>query len=436
MVFLIKALYYAAKNLIRKRHRFRKVLVFLLVTTLLYASSQIVADWLRGEEWMRLVLVFSVSWMWLPLTLLFLLLRHGEMFKRRTYAKFFWQLKFRAFDGSIPQYDGQEPLNQYVSVIHFHSRHPLDEWAKIRPTLEIFLKKKIYKITNVEGSFIMCNVFVIEQALPRFIPWQDALMVEGRKFVVGESPMKQVVWDAVNLPHGLVAGSSNSGKTTILRCIIRQAVLKKFNVTVLDFKAGGDFTGIEAEIMKYQDLKEDYGQILVTEPEKAEPMLAALAIEVSGRLAAFKDAGVANIDEYNARGREKFVPWLVVVDEAAEVLDVKPKAKEEKELYAQIDSHLRTLARLSRAAGVHLLMGLIRPDSEVLSGQIKNNLLWRACGYFADASVSKIVLGNDAATTLPPDVKGRFIIDGEETQAYYLPMPDVGNREHDGGASS
>lgn len=87
---------------------------------------------------------------------------------------------------------------------------------------------------------------------------------------------------------------------------------------------------------------------------------------------------------------------------------------------------LRTLTRTSRAAGVHLLLGFIRPSADVLDGQIKNNLLWRACGYFADPAASRIVLDNDKATELPPEIKGRFIIGEEETQAYYLPIPEVG----------
>ena len=156
-----------------------------------------------------------------------------------------------------------------------------------------------------------------------------------------------------------------------------------------------------------------------------------LTVEVKGRLACFKEAGVSNIDEYNARGREQFIPWLIVIDEAAEILDVKPKDKAEKELYADINQYLRTLARMSRAAGVHILMGFIRPSSEVLDGQIKNNLLWRVCGYFADPAAARIVLDNDRATELSPEIKGRFIVGKEETQAYYLPIPPAKGKDRD-----
>lgn len=233
--------------------------------------------------------------------------------------------------------------------------------------------------------------------------------------------MGKAVWDVTQLPHGLIAGASGGGKTTILRCIIHQAISKHFNVSVLDFKGGGDFHDVEKEHAKYHDLGDGYGSLIISDPEEASQLLTALVVEARGRAEKFKEAGVRDIDEYNASGKTPFVPWLVVVDEAAEILDVKPKDKAEKDLYSGIDQSLRTLARVSRATGITLLLGFIRPSADVLDGQIKNNLLFRCCGYFSDPAASRIVLDNDRATELPPEVKGRFIIGEEEAQAYYLP---------------
>lgn len=270
------------------------------------------------------------------------------------------------------------------------------------------------------------NIYLIQETLPSFIPWDDSFMEAGNKFAIGEGYTARVIWDTTALPHGLIAGATGSGKTGILRCLIHQAIYKKWNIQVLDFKGGGDYASVEREAQKYRDLENGYGPFIISDLEEARKLLLALTIEVKGRLEKFKEAGVSNITEYNARGWDHFVPWLVVIDEAAELLDVKPKDKAEKELYTEIDHLLRTLTRTSRAAGVHLLLGFIRPSADVLDGQIKNNLLWRACGYFADPAASRIVLDNDKATELPPEIKGRFIIGEEETQAYYLPIPEVG----------
>lgn len=370
----------------------------------------------------NMILAFCVRWAWVPLSVLFLIIRHGEILTRRRYRKFFLSKKIVGFNGRLPTYIKSAMFNRYLKTIRFRSRVPLCEWTKHIPCLEMFYKKKVYKIESSEEDITTVDIYVIEELLPEYIEWQDNYMQGGRKFAIGEGYMGQTVWDASTLVHGIVAGATGGGKTNLLRCIIHQAILKKFNVSVFDFKQGGDFVQSEQEYRKYKDLEAGYGPMVISEPEETRNVLVSLLVEIRYRLAKFKEAGVTNIDEFNALGWNQFIPWLLVFDEAAEILDVKPKDKAGKELYTEIDQTLRTLARISRAAGVHILLGVIRPSHDVIDGQIKNNLLWRACAYFADSAASKVVLENDRATELPPNVKGRFIIGEDEVQAYYLPL--------------
>lgn len=361
--------------------------------------------------------------LWLPLLLSLVLVIISIPEHRR--QRFFTSIGFRGYDGKTPRYIGRYNVNAYLKKIRFKSRIPFTEWEKAKLDIEMFYRRKIYKIEQAKEDIRIMEIFLIQEALPSFILWDDSFMESGEKFAIGESFTGKVVWDVLAYPHGIIAGSTGSGKTGILRNITHQAVMKRWNVQMFDFKSGGDYASIEREAKKYRDMESGYGPFIISDPEEARQLLLALTIEVRGRLEKFKEAGVSNITEYNSRGRDHFVPWLVVIDEAAELLDVKPKDKAEKEMYAEIDHLLRTLARTSRAAGVHLLLGFIRPSADVLDGQIKNNLLWRACGYFADPAASRIVLDNDKATELPPEVKGRFIIGEEETQAHYLPVPEV-----------
>jgi S-DNA-T family DNA segregation ATPase FtsK/SpoIIIE len=369
------------------------------------------------------VFAVFIRWSWIPTSATALIIRYGEVIKRRKFKRFFYDMRMFGIDGKIPEYMEGIVFNKHLMRYRFKSLLHPNEWEKKIEYFEMFFKKRVHKIQEYDKEDLtIMDIFVIQENLPKFIVWNDDFLEDGRNFAVGESYAERVVWRAADLPHGLVAGSTGSGKTALLRCIIHQAIQKKFNVSVLDFKGGGDFSSMEREYQKYNDLEEGYGSLIISEPERAHELLCALNIEVKGRLEKFKEAGVSNIDEFNERNKEQFLMWLIVIDEAAEILDIKPRDKMEKDMYAEIDKYLRTLARISRAAGVHILMGVIRPSSDILDGQIKNNLLWRVCGYFADSPASRIVLENDKATELPPDIKGRFIIDGEETQAYYLPV--------------
>jgi S-DNA-T family DNA segregation ATPase FtsK/SpoIIIE len=347
-----------------------------------------------------------------------LILLHGEIFKRRSYERFFECIGHVGYDGRTPDYLHTTSHNQYLERIRFRSKIPYELWENKLSTIEMYLERNIYKIEKLE-DITMLDILVITAKLAKFIEWSDDFMESGRQFAVGESYEGKCVWDAHSTPHGIVAGSTSSGKTTLLRCVTHQAIQKKFNVSILDFKQGGDFVEFE----KYSDLENGYGNILISEPEDARDLLTALIVEVRGRMASYHAAGVSNIDQFNALGGEQHTPWLLVVDEAAEVLGIKTTNKAHKEMYAEIEQSMKTLARISRAAGVHILLGIIRPDSSVLDGQIKNNCAWRVCGFFKDESASEIVLGNARATELLPNAKGRFIIGEDEVQAYYLPTP-------------
>ena len=114
------------------------------------------------------------------------------------------------------------------------------------------------------------------------------------------------------------------------------------------------------------------------------------------------------------------LPRLVFgCDEVVEVLDRTGRSKGDKELLAQIESRLATIARLGRAFGIHLILATQRPDATIIPGQIKNNLDFRVCGR-ADNVLSQIILDNtSAAEQIPKDARGRFITgDGTVFQGY------------------
>jgi len=108
------------------------------------------------------------------------------------------------------------------------------------------------------------------------------------------------------------------------------------------------------------------------------------------------------------------------IDELAELLKIRDNV-----ISNTLNDSIETLTRLSRAVGIHLIMGIQRPDSTIVSGQIKNNVSFRVCGRFVDSEPSRIMLGNDSARSLP-NIKGRFIVKDDnmyEVQAFYFSAP-------------
>ena len=167
---------------------------------------------------------------------------------------------------------------------------------------------------------------------------------------------------------------------------------------------------------------ERYGEV-VTERKRALQILTELEAENAQRLTLFRNLKVKNIVEYNRKTGKNLCRIGVFCDELAEMLDKKGAAKELKEQMEKIEGKISTLARLSRATGINLILGMQRPDANVLTGQIKNNIPVRISGRFADKTASEIVLGSTDACNIP-DIKGRFICkmgnEMQEFQAYYF----------------
>ena len=99
---------------------------------------------------------------------------------------------------------------------------------------------------------------------------------------------------------------------------------------------------------------------------------------------------------------------LVACDEIVEVLDKTGADATRKELIKMIEARLSTIARQGRAFGVHLILGTQRPDSDVLNGQIKNNLQIRVAGV-CDEPLARVIGITEAHKMIPKNTPGRFI---------------------------
>jgi hypothetical protein len=101
-------------------------------------------------------------------------------------------------------------------------------------------------------------------------------------------------------------------------------------------------------------------------------------------------------------------------------------AKAQQALKGEAQSMIGSIARLGRAAGVHLSIATQRPDAKLLPGELKANLGMRlACGNM-NATASAMTLGSGSAVKTPGNPKGRAVIStyGHEQrlQVYFAPQ--------------
>jgi len=308
----------------------------------------------------------------------------------------------------------------------FKSLIPIRDWETYKHRVETALDGEIINISEGKTKkLIEISMISSRFKLETSIKWENKLLNPKESvYVVGKSKVGEICFDINKNPHILIAGTTGSGKSVILICLLWQAVLKNCLIYMFDFKGG----------VMFSKIYEQFGEV-VTERSHAIQVFESLVEENAKRLKLFRDLEVENIGEYNAKAKDNLGRICVFCDEIAEMLDAKGATKEEKEQMDTIKGLVSTLARLSRATGINLFMGTQRPDANIINGQIKNNLDVRLCGRFSDKTASIIVLGNTYATKLD-NIPGRFIYQlGNNTsqfQAYFFEKAMIKNKEEIG----
>lgn len=221
---------------------------------------------------------------------------------------------------------------------------------------------------------------------------------EDFTLILGQSMTEQTKINLAKIPHILLGGSTGSGKSVLLKLLIMQCVKKDADVFIADFKGGVDFLPQWHERCN-----------IITEENTLLEVLTDLVNELENRKQVFRGYGCANISEYSKMNAPKIKRIIFACDEVAEVLDKTGLSKDAKELVTQIEGKLSIIARQGRAFGIHLILATQRPDANILTGQIRNNIDFRVCGR-ADNVLSQIILDNtNAADKIPKDSQGLFI---------------------------
>lgn len=329
-------------------------------------------------------------------------------YKRRIKAfnTIFSSIGLQTSDNCLPTFLYEEFISDFCLVLVFQSLIPLSVWKAKWEQLELYLNEKIIDIKqdpeNNRNVFIMLQ----SQPLPEYIEWKenyinstDDVLILG----VGNYGIARL--DLSKYAHAFIAGETGSGKSNLMKCLIEQSLKKDYDVELIDFKRGVSFTN-------FSDLVSIY-----YEYSTAQKLLERMVKETERRLDQFRKCHVDNIKDYNKISSRPLTRKLIFIDEVAELLKVR-----DKEISNSLYDSLETLTRLSRAVGIHLIMGIQRPDSTVINGQIKSNVSFRICGRFVDKEPSRIMLGNDEASKLE-DIKGRFIVKAntmQEIQSFYF----------------
>ncbi len=234
---------------------------------------------------------------------------------------------------------------------------------------------------------------------------------------LGVSNDGEECWDLSKTPQGVILGLTGSGKSVTQRSILYHAFQHPNDIRMY---------GIDLKRVELTMWEKYPGMIQVAvDVESALEVITNAEDVMMDRFTRMQAGGVNHIDKL---GNEPAI--LIMFDESAQALMLgngkSPEAKEENSMKAIIGDKVKSIARLGRAAKVHLILCTQRAQVDAIGGgDAKNNYGFRIMLGHGDKVASMMALDTMTGTETPPGVKGRGVIsrDGAEVkfQSYWTP---------------
>jgi S-DNA-T family DNA segregation ATPase FtsK/SpoIIIE len=198
-------------------------------------------------------------------------------------------------------------------------------------------------------------------------------------------------------PHALVAGTTGSGKSELLRALVVSLAARvppdRLAFVLVDFKGGATFDDLVG-------LPHVVGIVTDLEPRLAERVLRSLRAEVTAREHVLRAHGCSDLTAARAAlGRPVLPRLVIVVDEFAALALEHPHL-----LHSLVD-----VARRGRSLGVHLVLATQRP-SGVVSDEIRTNTDLRIALRLHEAAEAQDVVGDASPASIRRSAAGRAVV--------------------------
>ncbi len=283
--------------------------------------------------------------------------------------------------------DIQANVNDRISVAFDEiSLKAADEFSRRISDIRVSQAESGGELPNGLDFFEMYNVSSLEE-FKVYDRWRKSRTYDSMKAMVGIKAggvgCYLDIHEKYHGPHGLVAGTTGSGKSETLQTYILSLAIEYSPIDVaffiIDFKGGG-----MANL--FSDLPHLAGKITNLSGNQIYRAMVSIKSECKRRQRLFGQFGVNNINAYTRllknNDAEMPVPHLIIIiDEFAELKREEPDFMRE----------LISVAQIGRSLGVHLILATQKPSGTV-DDNIWSNSKFKLCLRVQDRQDSNDML--------------------------------------------
>ncbi len=204
-----------------------------------------------------------------------------------------------------------------------------------------------------------------------------------------------IYMDIAKMPHILIAGATNSGKSSCLNSIIISLLMKikpsEARFVMIDPKM--------VELSIYNGIPHLLSPVVVN-PKKASSALSWVVEEMEKRFKLLVERNLKSLEMYNIKAgknrneEEDFEPLpyiLVFIDELADLMMLSA---------SEVEDYICRIAQMGRAVGIHLIISTQRPSVNIITGLIKANIPSRVAFMVTSNVDSRVILDCGGAEKL------------------------------------
>jgi hypothetical protein len=306
---------------------------------------------------------------------------------------------FKNATGESPKIISHYATSEFATTLRIKSPGVgVDQYKAKKGDLETAFDGIIQHIGVSNNNRQIIEIGLTKKELPEIVHYYDctSALKSPYSFVVGESLFGLIVQEIRKLPHLIISGTSGFGKSVLFNQVVISLLRSSryIQIYLLDLKEG----------IGVHDFK-DVPNIRIAKNEgEAVSILKVVKNEMMKRFKYLESKGYKTLDPV----RDKKDIIVVGVDEAS-VLYTKEKNDKRKAENIKLARTLTDeIAKLGRAAGVHLILATQKVTTETIDTKVQENMGGKISFRASTLQGSNTVLGNKMAFELP-EIKGRAI---------------------------